>query len=137
MGNYALLNTLSMVKPEVKNNTNNQASKPHVMGETKKQNSYYKRRPGESAGLNKPPVTPDKNPDQETPCKQFLDKGGNQNSTEKLHKKEKTGMGNELRRGKAERKHNPNQKNNKANQQRIDIELELQAVTLKEEKKQD
>jgi hypothetical protein len=89
MGDDALLNTLSLIVPKVKDHTNNQACEPHVMGETKKQDSDYEGKDGESSRLN--PLNPGVNeqPDKETPCEQLLNKGSHENSAEKLHENEK------------------------------------------------
>lgn len=117
MSNYALFHTLCPVVPQVENNTNNQASQPHVMGETKKQNSDNKRGPGKSTYLNTLPITPNKNPDQKAPCEQLLNKGGNENSPKEFHKQEETCRRGKLGLGKTDRDENPEQKYDQADKE--------------------
>jgi hypothetical protein len=136
MGNYTLPNTFSPVVPQVENNTNNQASNPHVMGETKKQDSNNERQPGKSPWLHPFPLSTHEQPDQETPREQLLNKRGNQNSTKKLHKNKKVGRRHKLRGRKAERQQHPQSKNQETNEKRRQLEFKPQVIALHESKKQ-
>lgn len=91
MGNYALLNALCAVKPQVKDYTNNEACKPGVAGKAEKKDGNNKGKPGKSAHLNPLPISVNKKPYKEAAEKKLLNKRDKKNRAEKLRKKEEVG----------------------------------------------